>query len=101
MHAVRSGGITHAITAACSRGAMRTCGCDQATVEPGNSTRSGPVRRSPGDDWSWGGCGAEIDYALSLSRSFVDAREIEGVSQSLVNLHNNRVGRKVAGLCCY
>lgn len=32
---------------------------------------------------------------MKFSRKFLDAREIEGDARSLMNLHNNRAGRKV------
>jgi hypothetical protein len=45
--------------------------------------------------WKWGGCSADIGYGIRFSRRFVDAREIEGDERSLMNLHNNKAGRKV------
>ena len=45
--------------------------------------------------WKWGGCSADIDFGVRYARRFLDAREIEGDSRSLMNLHNNRAGRKV------
>lgn len=32
---------------------------------------------------------------MKFARKFFDAREIEGDARSLMNLHNNRAGRKV------
>jgi len=32
---------------------------------------------------------------MKFARKFLDAREIEGDARSLMNLHNNRAGRKV------
>jgi len=45
--------------------------------------------------WRWGGCSADVDFAVKLSRRFLDGREIEGDGRSLMNLHNNKAGRKV------
>jgi wingless-type MMTV integration site family protein 7 len=32
---------------------------------------------------------------MKFARRFLDAREIEGDARSLMNLHNNKAGRKV------
>ncbi len=45
--------------------------------------------------WKWGGCSADIKYGLDFARVFVDAREINEDDRALMNLHNNRAGRKV------
>ncbi len=45
--------------------------------------------------WKWGGCSADIKYGLDFARIFVDAREINEDDRALMNLHNNRAGRKV------
>lgn len=45
--------------------------------------------------WKWGGCSADINFGMKFARKFFDAREIEGDARSLMNLHNNRAGRKV------
>lgn len=46
--------------------------------------------------WKWGGCSADINYGMRFSRKFLDVREIEGDTRSLMNLQNNKVGRKVS-----
>lgn len=51
--------------------------------------------------WKWGGCSADIGFGMKFSRKFLDAREIEGDARSLMNLHNNRAGRKVCFTCSY
>ena len=65
---------------------MSSCGCDQGKIE-GMISEEG---------WQWGGCSADINYGLKFAKIFVDAREIQDSSLSLMNLHNNRVGRKVS-----
>lgn len=67
----------------------------------------------PGEQWEWGGgstgsgagagagasgvgarCG-EAAYGARFARRFLDARELERDARALMNLHNNRLGRKV------
>ena len=52
------------------------------------------------EGWKWGGCSDNIDYGTWFARTFVDAPErIKHTTskdiRSLMNLHNNEVGRKV------
>ncbi|KAG8222786.1 hypothetical protein J437_LFUL006781, partial [Ladona fulva] len=56
---------------------------------------SGVGNSNAGAGWKWGGCSADVGYGMRFARRFVDAREIEGDSRSLMNLHNNKAGRKV------
>ncbi|XP_011498770.1 PREDICTED: protein Wnt-7b isoform X2 [Ceratosolen solmsi marchali] len=81
-YAISSAGITYAVTAACSRGNITACGC-----EPTIRTR----KEVPPNGWEWGGCSADVTYGMR----FLDAREIEGDARSLMNLHNNKAGRKI------
>ncbi|XP_013395211.1 protein Wnt-7b isoform X2 [Lingula anatina] len=83
-YAISAAGVAYAITQACSQGNMTSCGCDRRKMDG---------RFSP-QGWKWGGCSADIKYGLKFARLFVDAREIEGDARSLMNLHNNRAGRK-------
>ena len=85
MNAISSAGVTYAITQACSTGNLSSCGCDKNKLE-GKFSPNG---------WKWGGCSADIKYGLDFARIFVDAREINEDDRSLMNLHNNRAGRKV------
>ncbi|XP_075926704.1 protein Wnt-7b-like, partial [Petromyzon marinus] len=84
-HAILAAGVAHALTASCSRGALSDCGCDRAK-QGAYSAREG---------WRWGGCSADLQYGLHFSRLFVDAREVRQSARTLMNLHNNEVGRKV------
>ncbi|XP_071527163.1 protein Wnt-7b-like isoform X1 [Panulirus ornatus] len=83
-YAVMSAGVTHSITASCSRGNISTCGCDERKRD----------RFSPSGGWKWGGCSADINYGIRFARRFVDAREVEGDARSMMNLHNNNAGRR-------
>ncbi|XP_037903285.1 protein Wnt-2 isoform X2 [Hermetia illucens] len=100
-YAVASAGAVHAITSACARGNISLCGCDRAHRNS-HSTRNHHVRHmwpvtngGSNRPWKWGGCSADIKFGMSFARRFLDAREIEGDARSLMNLHNNRVGRKI------
>lgn len=84
-YAIIAAGVAHAITAACTQGTLSGCGCDQE--------KQGFYNQEEG--WKWGGCSADIRYGLSFSKVFVDAREIKQNARTLMNLHNNEVGRKV------
>lgn len=117
-----SAGVTHAITAACARGNITLCGCDRhykstpvklATPEFGDKESfysppdvnedllriRGNLMSTTGipssQPWKWGGCSADIEFGMKYARKFLDAREIEGDTRSLMNLHNNRAGRRV------
>ncbi|XP_046661333.1 protein Wnt-7b [Homalodisca vitripennis] len=84
-YAVSSAGVAYAIAAACSRGNISACGCD-----PKHKTRK---ELAPAG-WKWGGCSVDAGYGMRLARRFLDAREIEADARSLMNLHNNKAGRK-------
>jgi wingless-type MMTV integration site family protein 7 len=85
-YAISSAGVAYAVTAACSRGNISDCGCD-----PSHKARK---ELAPAG-WKWGGCSADVGYGMKFARRFLDAREIEGDARSLMNLHNNKAGRKV------
>ncbi|XP_013164180.1 PREDICTED: protein Wnt-7b isoform X1 [Papilio xuthus] len=84
-YAITSAGVTHALSAACARGDLPACHC--------NSNRRRMT--GPSEQFQWGGCG-EAAYGARFARRFLDARELESDARSLMNLHNNRVGRKVS-----
>lgn len=87
LYAVWSAAITYSISQACSRGAIYSCGCDMSKHAGGSSADSG--------GWKWGGCSADVVFGASLAKRFCDSREMEGDARSLMNLHNNRAGRKM------
>ncbi|XP_041348365.1 protein Wnt-7b-like [Gigantopelta aegis] len=84
MYAISSAGVTYAITQSCSLGNLTNCSCDKDKMDG---------KLAP-EGWKWGGCSADIKYGLKLARKFMDAREIAENARSLMNLHNNRAGRK-------
>ncbi|KAK4883769.1 hypothetical protein RN001_000040 [Aquatica leii] len=84
-YAISSAGVSYAVTTACAKGNISSCGCAPGP-KPKESTPSG---------WKWGGCSVDIAFGTRFARKFLDARELEGDERSLMNLHNNRAGRKV------
>ncbi|KAI5644708.1 wnt family domain-containing protein [Phthorimaea operculella] len=83
-YAITSAGVTHALSTACAKGDLPACGC--AT----NRRRI----TNPAEQFQWGGCG-EAAYGAKFARRFLDARELEADARALMNLHNNRLGRKL------
>lgn len=84
-----SAGVAYSVAAACSRGNISSCGCD-----PRHKAGARREVATPGG-WKWGGCSVDAGYGMRLARRFLDAREIEADARSLMNLHNNKAGRKV------
>ncbi|XP_053673180.1 protein Wnt-2 [Anopheles nili] len=85
-YGITSAGAVYSITAACAKGNITTCGCD---------TQQKLFSSSESENWKWGGCSVDIGYAMRFAKRFLDAREIENDNRSLMNLHNNRAGRKI------
>lgn len=86
-YAIIAAGVAHAITAACTQGNLSDCSCDKE--------KQGFYSIDQG--WKWGGCSADVSYGLGFSKVFIDAREVKQNARTLMNLHNNEVGRKVGG----
>lgn len=90
VHAISAAGVAHAVTRACSSGALSKCGCDRTV------TGASP------EGFEWSGCSDNIAYGTAFSKEFVDARErrrnIKNSGRKLMNLHNNEAGRKVRSL---
>lgn len=92
MYAVISAGVTYALMDACSRGNISICGCD-AHYPSALDVAAGP----PTAAWKWGGCSVDLGFGMGFARKFLDAQESQDVGdpRSLMNLHNNKAGRKV------
>jgi len=45
--------------------------------------------------WQWGGCSDDIKFGEAVSSRFTDAGEKSRHVVSLINIHNNRLGRTV------
>lgn len=91
-YAISSAGAVHAITAACARGNISLCGCDSSRRLQLPYAKQLEQHQQT---FKWSGCSADINFGMKFARKFFDAREIEGDARSLMNLHNNRAGRKV------
>jgi len=89
VHAISSAGVAHALTRACSSGDLENCGCDRS------------LRGMSPEGFQWSGCSDNVDFGITFSRTFVDARDRRKSrknprkAQPLMNLHNNEVGRKL------
>ncbi|XP_060868251.1 protein Wnt-2 [Metopolophium dirhodum] len=89
MYAVISAGVTYALMDACSRGNISICGCD---AHYPSALDDGPAAAA----WKWGGCSVDLGFGMGFARKFLDAQESDaGDSRSLMNLHNNKAGRKI------
>ncbi|XP_055856948.1 protein Wnt-2 [Episyrphus balteatus] len=96
-YAIASAGAAHAVTAACARGNISLCGCDMNQRPSVSDSRRSASSQGIATEqpWKWGGCSADIEFGIKFTRKFLDAREIENDARSLMNLHNNRAGRKI------
>ncbi len=123
VHAISSAGVAHALTKACSAGELANCGCDRSlkgTTPEGfevsesdrgflqwkSASRSGKPYYLHSTSCrllllQWSGCSDNVDFGITFSRAFVDARDRRKSrkkprnAQPLMNLHNNEAGRKV------
>ncbi|VDM43251.1 unnamed protein product [Toxocara canis] len=82
--ALSSGAVSHALARACAQGNVPDCGC-------------GSMPTQPSRHFIWAGCSDNVRYANSFGRRFMDAVDSHNTddARSLMNLHNNRVGRKL------
>ncbi|XP_056314973.1 protein Wnt-6 [Danio aesculapii] len=103
VYAITAAGVMHAVTQACSQGALPQCGCvtrqsssETYSVSPAEEVL---IQASSLHDWhwEWGGCGDDVDFGYEKSRQFMDTRQRKGKSdiRSLIDLHNNEAGRVV------
>ncbi|CAD5227783.1 unnamed protein product [Bursaphelenchus xylophilus] len=83
VYALSAGAVSHSVAKACAKGLIPDCGC-------------GDRPRQPAKDFIWSGCSDNLKYGNQFSRRFVDITEKRKLdSRAKMNLHNNRVGRKV------
>jgi wingless-type MMTV integration site family protein 4 len=84
IYAVSSAGVTYAVTKACARGEMNICGCD--TTVRARETRG---------TFTWGGCSHNVAFGERFAGEFLDEHENDIAADGLMNLWNNKAGRRV------
>lgn len=109
VYAISSAALTFTMARACSSGSLYHCTCASKPSSPTNG------------QFQWGGCGDNIKWGTQFAKRFIDnvekytlekskpklKRDIGGGNTeedekmvrnevAAVNLHNNRVGRKVS-----
>lgn len=61
-----------------------------------NVKRLNNKKKKDASRWKWGGCSHNVLFGIEFSQLFLDVKEKAGDIQSLINLHNNQVGRFVS-----
>lgn len=103
-YAISSAALTYTMARACASGALYHCTCASKPNEP------------PSGNFQWGGCGDNLKWATHFAKRFIDNAEkymaekskknvkrdmLQSSEEALnnelaaVNLHNNKIGRKV------
>ncbi|EDO45513.1 predicted protein [Nematostella vectensis] len=80
-HGISAAGVTFALTMDCRLGAFEDCSCIHGKSE-GNK-----------GNW-WGGCNENVKFGEVMARHFLEALQSGKDEHSLLNVHNNEVGRK-------
>ncbi|KAK9687669.1 wnt family [Popillia japonica] len=86
-YALASAGVVIAVAKACGQEKLLNCHCGRVT----DKTQPLPEETN----WKWGGCSHNLRYGIKFSKMFLDIREIASDTHSIVNLHNNNVGRLI------
>ncbi|EGT57433.1 hypothetical protein CAEBREN_28048 [Caenorhabditis brenneri] len=105
VYAISAAGVSHSLARACSKGLIDDCGCGETpqTIESAptpspyysrTATGSQPVSTS---DFVWAGCSDNVKFGNAFGRKFVDQYDRQHATEprSQMNLHNNRVGRRL------
>ncbi|CAJ0603184.1 unnamed protein product [Cylicocyclus nassatus] len=83
VYAIASAGVSHSLAKACAKGLIEDCGC-------------GPTPSTVSNTFVWAGCSDNVRYGNSFGRKFIDVNDkAQGDARALMNLHNNRVGRRL------
>ncbi|XP_074651670.1 protein Wnt-2b-like [Tubulanus polymorphus] len=84
IYAVNAAGAMYAVTKACAKGKLTSCGCDPN------------IKREKTDGtFEWGGCSHNVRFGERFTKDFVDTKEfMKAEAPSLMNLWNNKAGRK-------
>uniref|UniRef100_A0AAR5P4J9 Protein Wnt n=2 Tax=Dendroctonus ponderosae TaxID=77166 RepID=A0AAR5P4J9_DENPD len=101
VYAISSAALTYTLARACSSGNLHHCTCAGRPTSPNV------------DSFQWGGCGDNVRWASQFAKRFIDNVEKHSLGKkektkranednsilrddaAVVNLHNNRAGRKV------
>lgn len=104
MNAVAAAGVTHSLARACARGLVEDCGCGPTPRGAPNVVSRERINGQP-QKFLWAGCSDNLRYGNSFGRRFVDLSDrhkdprcpssLWQQSRALMNLHNNRVGRRL------
>ncbi|XP_055380003.1 protein Wnt-2 isoform X3 [Condylostylus longicornis] len=116
-YAITSAGAVYAIAEACAKGKISSCGCDHPERHLSSEYKNYRIYAPHGfatDDqpyteyafnntdyidadqpWTWGGCSHDVGFGMRFAKKFFDAREVDNDARTLMNLHNNKVGRKI------
>uniref|UniRef100_A0A183ENC8 Protein Wnt n=1 Tax=Gongylonema pulchrum TaxID=637853 RepID=A0A183ENC8_9BILA len=81
--ALSSAAVSRTLARACAQGVIASCSC-------------GSYPKRIHKQFKWTGCSDNIKYANNFGRKFMDAADLDHAddARSMMNLHNNRVGRK-------
>ncbi|KAF1752269.1 hypothetical protein GCK72_018823 [Caenorhabditis remanei] len=95
VYAISAAGVSHSLARACSKGLIDDCGCGE-TPQGSDSVSISSRSRSP-SDFVWAGCSDNVKFGNSFGRKFVDQYDRQHATEprSQMNLHNNRVGRRL------
>ncbi|XP_055637960.1 protein Wnt-5 [Toxorhynchites rutilus septentrionalis] len=66
VHALSAAAATSFIARACRDGQLASCGCSRS---------SRPTQLH--EDWTWGGCGDDMEFGYKFSQTFIDIKEKE------------------------
>ncbi|EAA14587.4 AGAP010290-PA, partial [Anopheles gambiae str. PEST] len=66
IYAMAAAGASSFIARACRDGQLASCGCSRS---------SRPSKLN--EDWTWGGCGDDMEYGYKFTQTFIDIREKE------------------------
>ncbi|KAL3072866.1 hypothetical protein niasHS_017840 [Heterodera schachtii] len=94
--AISSAGASAAVARACARGEIPECGCGGGEQTVINSPDVEGLSAADPQQFIWAGCSDNIRFGNQFTRKFIDTAEKKrSDARSLMNLHNNRVGRRL------
>jgi len=73
-YAIMSAGVVHEVGRRCKLGQLKSCGCSEAPKPVGLA-----------QEYTWGGCGDNVEYGYRFAKDFIDVREKVGWLGKLLN----------------